>query len=59
MASTEKDKAKVRLILNESHPGKNLAVPDPYYGGDKGFEEVYRLLDEATDIFLKNLKPNE
>jgi protein-tyrosine phosphatase len=59
LASSEEEKAKVRLILNESYPGKNLAVPDPYYGGDKGFEEVYRLLDEATDIFLKNLKSNE
>ena len=27
---------KIDLILNTSNPGKNLNVPDPYFGGDKG-----------------------
>jgi protein-tyrosine phosphatase len=27
------DSAKVDLLLNEQYPGKNLDVPDPYYGG--------------------------
>src|SRR5690606_32079898 len=31
---------KVELILNESNPGENLEVPDPYYGGDNGFNNV-------------------
>ena len=38
---------KVELILNESHPEKDLEVPDPYYGGENGFENVYQMLDEA------------
>ena len=54
LARTEDDKAKVNLILNESHPNKNLEVPDPYFGGDQGFIEVYQLLDEATDAIIKN-----
>lgn len=54
LAQTEDDKAKVHLILNESHPNKNLEVPDPYFGGDQGFIEVYELLDEATDAIIKN-----
>ncbi len=54
LARTEDDKAKVHLILNESHPNKNLEVPDPYFGGDQGFIEVYELLDEATDAIIKN-----
>lgn len=33
-----------------------LAVPDPYYGGEKEFEEVYAILDEALDGFLNHLK---
>lgn len=56
LASSPEDIAKVKLILNESDPGMNLAVPDPYYGGDKGFIEVYELLDAATDVIIKNLK---
>ena len=55
-AQSEEEKAKVKLILNESHPGKDLAVPDPYYGGDRGFTEVFELLDEATDVIINNLK---
>lgn len=33
-----------------------LAVPDPYYGGEKEFEEVYAILEEALDGFLNHLK---
>lgn len=31
-------------------------VPDPYFGGNAGFENVYNLLDEATDIIINKLK---
>ena len=48
-------KKKVKLILEEVFPGKNLEVPDPYYGGDQGFENVYSLLDKACDEIAKNL----
>jgi protein-tyrosine phosphatase len=30
-------------------------VPDPYYGGDAGFEEVYSIVDRTTDALLKGL----
>lgn len=40
---------KVELILNERQPGKDLEVPDPYYGGDQGFENVYQMLNEACE----------
>ncbi len=53
LASNEADKAKVKLILNESNPGKDLEVPDPYYGGDQGFIDVYNMLDLATDKILE------
>lgn len=55
LARSADDKTKVRLILNESHPGKNLEVPDPYFGGKQGFIDVYNMLDEATDSILKNV----
>ena len=59
LARSEKDKEKVQLILNMSHPGKDLEVPDPYYGGEQGFIEVYNLLDQATDCILEKIKNNE
>lgn len=55
LARNEEDMQKVSLILNLSHPGKDLEVPDPYYGGDEGFQEVFEMLDEVTDIILKEL----
>lgn len=55
LSRDENDRQKVKLILNESHPGKDLEVPDPYYGGERGFHEVYDMLDEATDVILEKL----
>lgn len=55
LSRNDKEEQKVKLILNESHPGQNLSVPDPYYGGDQGFIDVFNLLDEATDAIMKKL----
>ena len=54
LARNEADRNKVELFLNISHPSKNLSVPDPYYGGEQGFEDVYQMLNEACDKFIKN-----
>lgn len=56
LAKTESDRKKVKLFLNEAHPGKDLPVPDPYYGGDKGFESVYQLINEAATAFLNKIE---
>jgi protein-tyrosine phosphatase len=58
LARSDSDRLKVKMILNESHPEKNLEVPDPYYGGDQGFIDVFNLLNEATDVILTQLKNN-
>ena len=47
------DKQKVKLILNEIHSNKISSVPDPYYGGNEGFENVFQMLDEACEIIIK------
>jgi protein-tyrosine phosphatase len=47
---------KVDYILNILKPGSNQPVPDPYYGGESGFEKTYLLLDEATDMIAFKLK---
>ena len=59
LARSEEDKKKVSYILNEVFPGENLDVPDPYYGGDYGFKNVYLMLDEACEIISKKINPNE
>ena len=47
LAKDDTEKAKVQLILDELFPGEQVDVPDPYYGGDQGFDNVYKMLDEA------------
>ncbi len=51
-AETDEEKAKVKLILNEQFPNKNIEVPDPYYG-EYGFENVFKMLDSVCDVIIK------
>ena len=55
LARDEKDRAKVKMILNEIFPNENVDVPDPYTGGDFGFENVYKMLEEACSILAAKL----
>ena len=55
LAKSSEDIEKVRLILDELNIGNNNYVPDPYYGGDEGFEKVYQLLDAACEIITKKM----
>jgi protein-tyrosine phosphatase len=59
LARNEHDQSKVEMILNVIHPGLNMPVPDPYFGGEPGFENVLNLLDEATDKIINNIKLGE
>jgi len=53
LAQNISEVAKVQLILDEIFPNENVDVPDPYYGGNQGFESVYQLLDKACDEIVK------
>ena len=53
IAPDEESKTKVRLIMNEAYPGRNKQVPDPYTGGQSGFEDVFDMLELAIDQFLE------
>jgi protein-tyrosine phosphatase len=55
LARDKNDAQKVQMILNETTPAQNLSVPDPYYGGNQGFENVYAMLDEACEIIANKL----
>src|SRR5690606_15556045 len=54
-ARNEADIEKVRLILDEIFPGEKVDVPDPYHGGEHGFENVFQMLDEACEIIASKL----
>ena len=38
----------------DPEPG-DYEVPDPYYGGDAGFENVYEIVDRTAEALLKGL----
>ena len=55
LAKTQDHKDKVQMILNDLFPNENVDVPDPYYGVANGFDQVYKMLDEACEIIAKRL----
>jgi protein-tyrosine phosphatase len=56
VARNQEDIAKVDYILNMVDKGQNKHVPDPYYGGRHGFDNVYDLLDEACDAIADEIE---
>ena len=50
---------KVDLLLNELHPGENLSVPDPWYGPEPGYHEVYSLIEAACDAIVRKYEGAE
>ncbi|MES2138366.1 MAG: low molecular weight protein-tyrosine-phosphatase [Bacteroidota bacterium] len=56
LARNENDKRKVELILNRVYPNSNMAVPDPYFGGEQGFETVFILLEKACDVIVRSME---
>ena len=48
-------KSKIKLILSYSKDSQLDEVPDPYYGGQNGFDKVLDLLDNAIDGLLESL----
>ena len=47
------DPSRVELLMNESRPGRDEDVPDPYYGGEAGYHEVYKMIDEAAEKIVE------
>jgi protein-tyrosine phosphatase len=43
---------KTDLILNSLYPGENRSVPDPWYGTEPGYHEVFELLSNACDRII-------
>lgn len=59
LAGSSFDENKVTLFLDELYPGKNKSVPDPWYGNEDGYIEVYDMIDKTCDaIVLKYASKN-
>ncbi len=47
---------KISLFLSYSSDVDEEEVPDPYYGGPKGFERVLDMVESAADGLLSDIK---
>lgn len=48
--------SKLSLFLDFSKEYPETQVPDPYYGGDHGFEHVFDLVESASHGLLQDIK---
>jgi protein-tyrosine phosphatase len=49
LARTDSDKSKIHLMTDFCTTCSDPVVPDPYYGGDAGFEQVLDILEDACE----------
>jgi protein-tyrosine phosphatase len=59
IARKDFDATKVDLLMNELYPGKNMDVPDPWYGTEPGYHEVFAMVDKACDKIVEKYRLNE
>lgn len=55
LATSTSEKGKVQLLLEETFPGEQRDVPDPYHGGDEGFKNVYNMINDACEKIANRL----
>ncbi|MBX2965544.1 MAG: low molecular weight phosphotyrosine protein phosphatase [Cyclobacteriaceae bacterium] len=56
LPGAEQHQHKIFLMRNFDATDNHTEVPDPYYGGERGFQEVFDILDRATDGFIARLQ---
>ena len=57
--NTDSDSARIQLMRQSSEgTTENLDVPDPYYGGEQGFDEVLDILEIAAQNLLNDIQIN-
>jgi len=54
LTNIEAEARKVIMLMNEAYPNENRRVPDPYYGGANGFENIYEMIDLACDKIIES-----
>ena len=59
MAGNNWQQEKVKLLMDELHPGQQKDVPDPWYGPEPGYHEVYKMIEAAREKILKKAQINQ
>lgn len=56
IARKKYDPRKTELLMNELYPGRNMDVPDPWYGPEPGYHEVFKMIDRACEKIIERYK---
>ena len=48
-------KTEIKLMRDYDSGYEGADVPDPYFGGEQGFQDVYDILDRSTNTLLDKL----
>ncbi|MCB0767566.1 MAG: low molecular weight phosphotyrosine protein phosphatase [Flavobacteriales bacterium] len=56
LAPSKEHALKARLMMDHAPDHALREVPDPYFGGDEGFEEVYQMLTIACANLIDDVK---
>lgn len=57
LARSSEDEAKTALFLEHCQVCADAEVPDPYYGGAEGFEDVLDMLEEGCHNLVQQIIP--
>ncbi|MDX9748466.1 MAG: low molecular weight protein-tyrosine-phosphatase [Paludibacter sp.] len=55
MAKTSEQQSRIKRMTDFCRIHRATEIPDPYYGGDSGFEHVIDLLEDACEGLLEEL----
>lgn len=56
LKGAEKHAQKISLMRSFDSDRDDDAVPDPYYGNERDFQNVFDILDRSTNLFIRFLQ---
>ena len=56
LAKTDAQRARIRRFVDFCSKHADAEVPDPYYGGEEGFEHVLDLLEDGCEGLLETVR---
>ena len=58
LADNNRDAQKI-CLLRDFDPAGPGDVPDPYFGGDEGFEKVFKIVSRSCEALFRNLSERQ
>ena len=53
IAKDKFDGDKIDLLMNELYPGRDMDVPDPWYGDEPDYHQVYQMIEKVCDAIIE------